>query len=127
MKELNLKDKTNKKNNDVSIGLDKRKLNQIPIRYESFDELKKLISFLKSKGYQIMHGLDDSSNYDDVVAVMVYNSDKTVSKTNVTCIARWCNFKRKPLSANQFIGNYNRLIVEKDEIFYNTLIEANKD
>ena len=48
MKELNLKDKTNKKNNDVSIGLDKRKLNHIPIRYEAFDELKKLISFLNS-------------------------------------------------------------------------------
>ena len=42
-------------------------------------------------------------------------------------MARWCDFKRKPLSINQFIENYDRLVVEKDEEFYNSLIAINKN
>ena len=105
----------------------KRSLKQIPLRHKTFDEIRELVKFLKEKGYKILHGLDNLKEDDRVVAVVIDVEDKNVHTTNITCMARWCDFKRKPLSVNQFIKNYDRLVVEKDEEFYNALIEVNKN
>lgn len=107
------------------VNKDKRRLDQIPLEHQSLEELKELVSFLKEKGYKIMHGLDNINDYNHIVAVVVYNEDNTLCKSNITCMANWCNFKRKPLTIQQFFKYYDRLIVEKDEEFYNTLIENN--
>ena len=105
----------------------KRSVKQIPLRYETVDEIRELVKFLKEKGYKILHGLDNLKEGDHVVAVVIDIEDKDVHTTNITCMARWCDFKRKPLSINQFIENYDRLVVEKDEEFYNSLIAINKN
>lgn len=119
---VNLDVENIKKNN-----IDKRKLEQIPLKHENLDELKKVIKFLKDKGYKILHGLNNLKEGDHIVAAVIDIEEKSVRTTNITCMARWCDFKRKPLSVDHFINNYDRLVVEKDEEFYNTLIEINKN
>ena len=61
-----------------------------------------------------MHGLNNLKEGDHSVAAVIDVEEKSVRTTNITCMARWCDFKRKPLSVDQFINNYDRLVVEKD-------------
>ena len=48
---MNEKDKTTR--NDVSKN--KRSLEQIPIKFDSNSQLREFVSFIKSKGYKLLH------------------------------------------------------------------------
>ena len=115
----------NQKKITKQTNLNKRRLEQIPLKHQSLDELKELVSFLKSKGYKIIHGLNNIDECDHIIAVMINTDEKTLTKSNVTCMACWCDCKRHPLTIKQFFRYYDRLMIKKDEVFYNMLIESN--
>lgn len=104
---------------------DIRKLKQIPLRYDSLNEIRNLVVFLEQKGFTILHGLSCIKEDERIVAVVVDIEDKVVFTSNVTCMACWCNFIRYPLSIKQFYKYYDRLVIKKDKKFYNHLIEEN--
>ena len=64
---MNEKDKTTR--NDVSKN--KRSLEQIPIKFDSNSQLREFVSFIKSKGYKLLHGLDQIEDDEKIVAVVV--------------------------------------------------------
>ena len=105
----------------------KRSLKRIPLRYETFDEIRELVKFLKEKGYKILHGLDNLKEGSHVVAVIIDDEDKTLSTTNITCMARWCSWGKKPLSIKEFFKFYDILIIRKDIEFYYFLIQSNAE
>lgn len=118
---MNEKDKTTR--NDVSKN--KRSLEQIPIKFDSNSQLREFVSFIKSKGYKLLHGLDQIEDDEKIVAVVVDTEEKTLSTTSVTIMACWCNFVRHPLTTVQFIQYYDEFVINKNLKFYNELIEEN--
>ena len=120
-------DKKEKKQNKDSEEIDrnKRRLKQIPLKHQSIEELKMLINFFKQKGYKILHGLDDIDETDIITAIIVNEEEKSLFRAGVTTMACWCDCKRHPLTIAQFFKYYERLMVKKDEVFYNMLIESN--
>lgn len=109
------------------IELDKKAglIRQIPIT-DSNGEYVKVISFLKEKGYEILHNLNNINDDAYIVSIIVDNQEKVVSKTNVTCMAAWCSFSRYPLNVKEFITNYERFVLRNDidayfEMIYNKM------
>ena len=105
------------------IDLDKKEgfIRQIPVS-DSDENYRILIDFLKSKGYKIKDYLLDIKDDDKVVAIIIDNRDRSVSKTNVTCMAGWSNCKRKPLNVKEIIDNYERFILDNDIEGYHEII-----
>ena len=104
-------------------------MKQIPLVYESKDDLKEVIKICKKLDYKILHGLDDiDSIKEHIVAIVLDTEEKKVFQSNITCMACWCSFSRKPrkpLYAHQFVENYERLLIEKDVDYYNKMIRRN--
>ena len=65
------------------IDLDKKEglIRQIPVS-DSNENYRILIDFLKSEGYRIKDYLSDIKDDDKIVAIIIDNRDKSVSKTN---------------------------------------------
>ncbi|MCQ2814835.1 MAG: hypothetical protein MJ227_00865 [Bacilli bacterium] len=104
-------------------------MKQIPLVYKSKDDLKAVITICKKLNYKIMHCLDDiDSIKEHIVAIVLDTEYKEVFQSNVTCMACWCSSSkepRKPLYADQFVENYEKLLIEKDDKFYNKMIRRN--
>ena len=92
-----------------------KRIKGVPVAYESICELSRLIDFLKGKGYT---GYVERSG---LKVVYLDNSSKQYFSTNVTCMACWCSGKRYPLSVDQFIENYVRVVTDDDADLYNEL------
>ena len=107
-----VKDQNEKK----QVLIESRRITGIPVAYESAGELSRLIGFLKTRGYT---GYVDRSGPE---VVYLHCDSKTYHSTNVTCMACWCSGKNRwPLSVDQFIENYIRIVTDDDVDFYDEL------
>ena len=95
----------------------KRRIEQIPIAYESRDELSRLIGFLRSKGYTgYARGSGPRAVYLDLMK-------KTYHRPSVMVMACWCSGRnRYPLTVDQFMENFVRIVIDDDTDFYNELL-----
>ena len=87
----------------------------IPVAYESADELSRLVKFLNESGYT---GYTEGSGPRVLYTCW---SDGSYSRPNVTSMACWCSGKRYPLSVDQFIENYTRIVIDDDVDYYDRL------
>ena len=75
---------------------------RIPVSDKDLDEYRRLIEFLKEKGYVIYHDLNRINDGDKIIAVNIDVLNKEVSQSNITCMAIWCNGTRYPLNVKEF-------------------------
>lgn len=94
-----------------------RRIKQIPIAYESRDELSRLIGFLNRKGYTgDAKGSGPRAVYLDLMK-------KTYHRPSVMVMACWCSGKnRYPLTVDQFMENFVRIVKDDGVDFYNELL-----
>ena len=100
---------------------------QIPIS-DTTIEYKRIIQFLKERGYHIANYLEDIKDDDRYVAIVVDNTEKCVFASNVTCMAGWChNGTRKPLNAQEFFDNYDEFVINNNfKKYYEMIINKAK-
>lgn len=103
--------KTNKKIEDV----------YLPIAYKKPEEASRLAAFLLEKGFK---GEPNPISPIDVIVVRVGQKSFDASDS-ITCIACWCGGKRKPLYVEEFIDDYERIVVQGDVDFYEQLVRLN--
>ena len=97
---------------------------QYVLSYKNKNSLFNFLTRLKNDGYSLHHGLDDCYKITErIIGICVDFENKTVFQLNVTCMACWCDNKRKPLYVEEINDNYERLISNKDYSFYNELVE----
>ena len=98
-------------------------VSQLPISKVNNQDYRRLVAFLKEKGYTLCHGLDDIRDDDRIVAVCVDVIEKEVWETNITCMAGWtATFKEHlPLSVDMFVEHFDALTIGKDEDLYDSL------
>ncbi|MBQ1534847.1 MAG: hypothetical protein IIZ64_08555 [Erysipelotrichaceae bacterium] len=96
---------------------------RIPVSDKDLDEYRRLIEFLKEKGYVIYHDLNRINDGDKIIAVNIDVLNKEVSQSNITCMAIWCNGTRYPLNVKEFIDNYHWLVEDPDIERYNAWVE----
>ena len=95
---------------------------QIPVKDETV-EYKRLIKFLREKGYSVAKHLLFMKDDDHYVAIVVDNTERSVFTSNVTCMAAWCsNGKRRPLNVKEFIDNYEEFVINNNIDKYNEMI-----
>ncbi len=95
-----------------------RKIFQIPVAYEDACELVRLTEFLKEREYA---GNTEGSGPKVLV---IDHQKKRYFRTNVTGMACWCSGRRYPIGVNQIIGNYDRIVIDDDVVFYDELTKT---
>ena len=99
-------------------------VSQLPISEANNPDYRRLMAFLKEKGYTLRHGLDKIRGNERIVAVYLDVITKEIFETNITCMAGWVTaFKgRLPLNIDMLIENFDALTIEKDEDLYDSLL-----
>ena len=99
-------------------------VSQLPIGEANNPDYRRLMAFLKGKGYTLHHGLDNIRDNERIVAVYLDVITKEIFETNITCMAGWVTaFKgRLPLNIDMLIENFDALTIEKDEDLYDSLL-----
>jgi len=107
----------------------KEKVKQIHLAFNDIKEMKAAVKLCQENGYQLHHGLGNPNIvWEGIKAFVVDTEDKTVFRTNVTCMSCWCNGARKPLYCFEFIENFVALAINRDLKKYNELLAlAKKD
>ena len=101
----------------------KNYIKQIPI-YDKHCEYHRLIEFLKEKNYNITYSLHNIKNDDHIVAIIIDLELEDVWESNVTCMAAWCrNGTRRPLKVQEFVENYDELVINNNFNKYYELIQ----
>ena len=93
----------------------------VPVVYKNDQELQKLLSFLKERGYT-----GYAENFRPFV-VCVRPFERTYSWTNVTVMACWCSGKRYPLNVDQFMEYYERIVIGNDFDLYEKPVTENRN
>ena len=104
--------------------MSKQIINQIPVSNCSREQYRHLIALLEKDGYKAAVNLQDERK--DIHGIVIDNLDKTVSIAGITYLAAWCGFRRYPLNYEQFIKNYEKLLIEPDHELYKQLTEENE-
>lgn len=104
--------------------MNKRGLTNIPLRYKKLKDIEKLTKVLSDFGYTIEDSLLDITKLDKKPLALTIDTEKRkLSITqSVTIMACWCNGGLSPLYINEFLDNFHRLMINKDEELYNKLI-----
>ena len=99
-------------------------VSQLPISEDNNPDYRRLMTFLKEKGYTLCHGLDNIRDNEKIVAVCIDLKTREVWEINTTCMAGWTSaFKERfPLSVDMLIENFEALTIEKDEELYDSLL-----
>lgn len=96
----------------------KEVIRQIPVVYENHEDLRKLITFLKGKGYSGNAGTEARK------ALYLLIEEKEYFEPSITTMACWCSGKRYPLGVDEFIEHYDRIVVDHDHDFYSRIVTA---
>ena len=99
-------------------------VSQLPISEANNPDYRRLMTFLKEKGYTLRHGLDNIRDNERIVAVYLDVITKEIFETNITCMAGWITAfaERLPLDVDMLIENFDALTIEKDEDLYDSLL-----
>ena len=93
------------------------KVKSLPVVFENENERERLISFIEEKGYTGDPGTSERK------ALYLDNETKRYHEPSVTTMVGWCYGFRYPLSTDEFIKNYQRIVVDNDVDYYLDLIQ----
>ena len=72
-------------------------------RVNSIEEYRRLIAFLKERGYELSYPLDSLSDDDHVKAVMIDTVNKTAHAPSTTIMACYVTCKGRVFDIEEFI------------------------
>ena len=113
--------------NFTSIDYDKKQgmVRWIPVYEEVHKEkYESLIKFMKDKGYEISKGLSQLKEYSDVLVVTVDNLNREVHISGPTSMMLWSVESRCPMNVDEYLDNYERIVVDCDIDYYYDFITS---
>ena len=102
---------------------ERKTISQIPVSgiRGNVKKCRELLGFLRERGFEL-HGLGQATDTEHLVALVVDLSKHEVFTTGVTAMACWCQGRRAPLNADEFMNHYERIVVKGDIAFYDALV-----
>ncbi len=76
--------------------------NQIAVKGRSKDDYRKLIAFLKERGYKLSEPLESLKDYEQIKAVMIDHDTKSAHIPSTMIMACYVTCKKKVISVDEY-------------------------
>lgn len=81
---------------------DKTMSNQMAVKGKSIDDYKRLVAFLKKRGYKLYEPLGSLEDFEQIKAVMIDDEAKTAHVPSTMIMACYVTCKKKVLSIEEY-------------------------